>query len=165
MVGERERMQQAGCAVALMPCYHAPQTGWCDVLGRFPLGRGVRSDTAPPADRGTSVLERLGSATDQGRWLVNTCCECVTAVRQNGLSRAKRVHSAMRHRPWHPQPPQVTGQRYQNAQTASYQLTLDNDGSPFVWTSNIQIISKVYLTKHLQSIQASRAPMCSIRKI
>ena len=42
----------------------------------------------------------------------------------------------------------VTGQRYQNAQTASYQLTLDNDGSPFVWTSNIQIISKVYLTKH-----------------
>ena len=43
----------------------------------------------------------------------------------------------------------VTGpKRYQNPQTAAYQLTLDNDGSPFEWTSNIQIISKVYLTKH-----------------
>ena len=42
----------------------------------------------------------------------------------------------------------VTGQRYQNPQAAAYQLTLDNDGDPFVWTSNFQIISKVYLTKH-----------------
>ena len=42
----------------------------------------------------------------------------------------------------------VTGQRYQNPQTAAYQLTLDNDGDPFVWTSNFQLISKVYLAKH-----------------
>ena len=42
----------------------------------------------------------------------------------------------------------VTGQRYQNSQTAAYQLTLDNDGDPFVWTSNFQIISKVFLDKH-----------------
>ena len=42
----------------------------------------------------------------------------------------------------------VTGQRYQNPQTAAYQLTLDNDGDPFVWTSNFQVISKVYLEKH-----------------
>ena len=42
----------------------------------------------------------------------------------------------------------VTGQRYQNPQTAAYQLTLDNDGDPFVWTSSFQIISKVYLEKH-----------------
>ena len=27
----------------------------------------------------------------------------------------------------------VTGQRYQNPQTAAYQLTLNNDGDPFVW--------------------------------
>ena len=44
--------------MALIPRWHAPQTDWCDVLGRFPLGMGVLSDTAPPADRGTSVLER-----------------------------------------------------------------------------------------------------------
>ena len=43
----------------------------------------------------------------------------------------------------------VSWQRYQNQQTAAYQLTLDNDGDPFVWTSNFQIISKVYLEKHL----------------
>ena len=30
----------------------------------------------------------------------------------------------------------------------AYQLTLDNDGDPFVWTSNFQVISKVYLKKH-----------------
>ena len=42
----------------------------------------------------------------------------------------------------------VRGQRYQNPQTAAYQLTLDNDGDPFVWTSNFQVISKVYLGKH-----------------
>ena len=42
----------------------------------------------------------------------------------------------------------VSGQRYQNPQTAAYQLTLDNDGDPFVWTSNFQVISKVYLEKH-----------------
>ena len=42
----------------------------------------------------------------------------------------------------------VQGKRYQNPQTAGYYLTLDNDGDPFVWTSNIQLISKVYLEKH-----------------
>ena len=42
----------------------------------------------------------------------------------------------------------VTGQRYQNPGTAAYQLTIDNDGAPFEWTSNFQLISKVYLKKH-----------------
>ena len=39
-------------------------------------------------------------------------------------------------------------QRYQNPQCKAYQLTLDNDGAPFVWTSNYQIITKVILKKH-----------------
>lgn len=42
----------------------------------------------------------------------------------------------------------VTGQRYQNPQCAAYQLTLDNDGDPFVYTSNFQLLTKVYLQKH-----------------
>ena len=44
----------------------------------------------------------------------------------------------------------VTGLRYQNPQAAAYQLTctLDNDGEPFMWTSNFQIISKVFLNRH-----------------
>jgi hypothetical protein len=42
----------------------------------------------------------------------------------------------------------VIGKRYQNPQCSAYQLTLDNDGDPFVWTSNYQVISKVYLKKH-----------------
>ena len=42
----------------------------------------------------------------------------------------------------------VSGQRYQNPQTAAYQLTLGNDGDPFVGTSNFKVISKVYLEKH-----------------
>ena len=42
----------------------------------------------------------------------------------------------------------VDGQRYQNPQMAHYKLTLDNDGTPFQWTSNYQVISKVYLKKH-----------------
>jgi hypothetical protein len=29
------------------------------------------------------------------------------------------------------------------------EAALDNDGDPFVWTSNFQVISKVYLEKHL----------------
>ena len=38
---------------------------------------------------------------------------------------------------------------YQNPECAAYQLTLDNDGAPFQWTPNVQLISKVYLKKHL----------------
>ena len=41
----------------------------------------------------------------------------------------------------------VGGRRYQNPQCAFYQLTLDNDGDPFVYTSNVQLISKVFLNK------------------
>ena len=68
MVGASERVQQAGCAVLLMPWWHAPQTDWYGVLGRFPLGMGVLSDAASCGDRGTSVLERFCSATDDGPW-------------------------------------------------------------------------------------------------
>ena len=35
-----------------------------------------------------------------------------------------------------------------------YKLTSDNDGEAFRWTSNYQIISKVYLKKH------SSLPLC-----
>ena len=42
----------------------------------------------------------------------------------------------------------VSGKRYQNPQCAFYQLTLDNDGDPFVYTSNVQLISKVFLNKN-----------------
>ena len=40
------------------------------------------------------------------------------------------------------------GPRYQNRACKYYKLTSDNDGEPFRWTSNYQIISKVYLKKH-----------------
>ena len=53
-----------------MPWWHAPQTDWYGVLGRFPLGMGVLRDTASLSDRRTSVSERLCSAADEGRWWV-----------------------------------------------------------------------------------------------
>ena len=36
---------------------------------------------------------------------------------------------------------------YQNKECAAYRLMTDNDGDPFRWTANVQIISKVYLRK------------------
>ena len=42
----------------------------------------------------------------------------------------------------------VTGKRYQIEQCKFYELTLDNDGTPFVYTANVQLITKVYLNKH-----------------
>ena len=50
-------------------------------------------------------------------------------------------------------PPQ-DGPRYQNRACKYYKLTSDNDGEAFRWTSNYQIISKVYLKKH------STLPLC-----
>ena len=38
---------------------------------------------------------------------------------------------------------------YQNKECAAYKLTLDNNGAPFRWTPNVQMITKVYLKKHL----------------
>ena len=44
----------------------------------------------------------------------------------------------------------------------AYKLTLNNDGEPFPWTSNVQLISKVYLKKHTSQPrtynQTSRTP-------
>lgn len=37
---------------------------------------------------------------------------------------------------------------YQNKECAGYKLTHNNCGVPFCWTSNVQLISKVYLKKH-----------------
>ena len=37
---------------------------------------------------------------------------------------------------------------FQNKECAGYKLTHDNCGEPFCWTSNVQLISKVYLKKH-----------------
>ena len=44
----------------------------------------------------------------------------------------------------------MTGGRYQNKHCAAYKLTRDNDGAAFVYTSNVQLISKVYLQKTSQ---------------
>ena len=41
---------------------------------------------------------------------------------------------------------ELTG--HQNPECVAYKLTLNNDGEPFRWTSNVQLISKVYLKKH-----------------
>ena len=38
---------------------------------------------------------------------------------------------------------------HQNKECVAYKLTLDNDGEPFRWTPNVQLITKVYLKKHL----------------
>ena len=48
------------------------------------------------------------------------------------------------------------GPRYQNRACKYYKLTSDNDGEAFRWTSNYQIISKVYLKKH--------SPLLSVRQ-
>ena len=42
---------------------------------------------------------------------------------------------------------ELTG--HQNSDCAAYKLTLDNDGAQFRWTPNVQLITKVYLKKHL----------------
>ena len=52
-------------------------------------------------------------------------------------------------------PPQTArATRTERASTTTYKLTSDNDGEAFRWTSNYQIISKVYLKKH------STLPLC-----
>ena len=38
---------------------------------------------------------------------------------------------------------------YQNKECAGYKLMLNNDGTCFSWTSNVQLITKIYLQKHL----------------
>lgn len=40
--------------------------------------------------------------------------------------------------------------RYQNPKCAGYKLMANNDGATFCWTSNYQLVSKVYLKKVLQ---------------
>ena len=37
---------------------------------------------------------------------------------------------------------------YQNKECKAYKLTLDNDKEPYYWTSNLQLVSKVYMRKH-----------------
>ena len=37
---------------------------------------------------------------------------------------------------------------YQNKECFAYKLMANNDGDVFAWTSNVQLISKVYLKKH-----------------
>mmetsp|Transcript_63266 Transcript_63266/g.168503 ORF Transcript_63266/g.168503 Transcript_63266/m.168503 type:complete len:84 (-) Transcript_63266:453-704(-) len=48
---------------------------------------------------------------------------------------------------------------YQNPACAGYKLMLNNDGAGFCWTSNIQLISKVYLKK-----QTSQARTYTLNK-
>ena len=52
----------------------------------------------------------------------------------------------------------MTGGRYQNKHCAAYKLTRDNDGAAFVYTSNVQLISKVYLQK------TSQPDVCTLSK-
>ena len=52
----------------------------------------------------------------------------------------------------------VAGGRYQNKHCAAYKLTRDNDGAAFVYTSNVQLTSKVYLQK------TSQPDVCTLSK-
>ena len=56
--------------MALKPWYYAARHGLVRLVGRLPVGMGALSDTAALGDRGTSVLQRSCSASDEGRWRV-----------------------------------------------------------------------------------------------
>ena len=43
---------------------------------------------------------------------------------------------------------ELSNPRYQNSKCAGYKLMANNDGATFEWTSNYQLVSKVYLKKH-----------------
>ena len=62
-----------------MPRWYAARSGLVRLVGRLPLGMGVLSDTAAIGDRGTSVLQRSCSATDEGRWCLPAGM-CVTSA-------------------------------------------------------------------------------------
>jgi len=51
-------------------------------------------------------------------------------------------------------PPQTACATSQNRACKYYKLTSDNDWEAFRWTSNYQIISKVYLKKHSACLSA-----------
>ena len=61
-------VREGGGAMALMPWCYTARTGLVRLVGRLPVGMGVLSGTAALGDRGTSVLERSCSATDEGQW-------------------------------------------------------------------------------------------------
>ena len=57
---------------------------------------------------------------------------------------------------------------YQNKECKAYKLTLDNDKEPYYWTSNLQLVSKVYMRKHpsqprTHSINANDKKMVSAK--
>ena len=57
---------------------------------------------------------------------------------------------------------------YQNKECKAYKLTLDNGKEPYHWTSNLQLVSKVYMRKHpsqprTHSINANDKKMVSAK--
>ena len=66
MVPTSWRVQEGGGAMALMPRCYAARTGLVRLVGRLLVGMGALSDTAALGNRGTSVLERYSSASDEG---------------------------------------------------------------------------------------------------
>ena len=66
MVPTSWRVQEGGGAMALMPRCYAARPGLVRLVGRLLVGTGALSDTAALGDRGTSVLERSCSASDEG---------------------------------------------------------------------------------------------------
>ena len=69
-------------------------------------------------------------------------CECKKCKKRNAWAKTTRIFG---------QEPHLC---HQNRACKYYKLTSDNDGEAFRWTSNYQIISKVYLKKH------SSLPLC-----
>ena len=66
MVPTSWRVQEGGGAMALMPRCYAARTGLVQLVGRLLVCMSAPSDTAALINRGTSVLERSCSASDEG---------------------------------------------------------------------------------------------------
>ena len=57
---------EGGGAMVLMPWCYAARNGLVRLVVRWPVGTGALSDTAALGGRGTSVLQRSCSASDEG---------------------------------------------------------------------------------------------------
>ena len=71
MVPTSWRVQEGGGAMALMPRCYTARTGLVRLVGRLLVGMGALSDTEALGylgDRRTCVMQRSGSAVDEGRW-------------------------------------------------------------------------------------------------
>ena len=74
------RVREGGGAMALMPWCYAARHGLVRLVGRLQVGMGALSDTAALGDRGTSVLQRSCSASDEDQ--LAECCSGARGRRQ-----------------------------------------------------------------------------------